>query len=507
MTSVLLTCPYCNAQFAYTPPGQDATRVTCPRCDDTFPWHPPAADVDERISAEPLPRVVMPDPTLLAARPAPRLPTRWIVQLAGLSILLGMVSLVLSVALPESNVTQRALPFMLLLAGIGLVATLWLWFLQTPRSNAVLAGFVLANMAGVALLVLPFALSTTAFRRSNDPRNPPEQPPSPSADRNRRAVDVPAVAPAQLAGLGYLPDNCKVVAGLHVAELYQQPIGATLFARHEAGADRAEPTPWMIEQGLSRVEVWAGLKPEAIDHVVFGLRVEGLFPHLTLVVRTRQPYDPLAVKAAQDALAAAQGTKVVPIKRLDRTLYQFNTKPAGYGMLWLADAQTVVLVWRLDALTERDVLALSEKQRQGAEGPPQVLRTLLEGKLSKGTLIWWCAVDIEQPQLAASMVPGASRDPELFKLLKTVRSLTGGLRLQGQDAAILANFECADVAGAQRLATLLERQQVPGLGQPKVLGPAPDGSDTWVLVQIRGTPEAVVRALRSVQLLPDLGKK
>jgi hypothetical protein len=511
MTAFLLTCPYCNAQFSYTPPSSAPVRVPCPRCDDIFAWQPPAAEEslsaprtgsrpgtlprlpasdDQRVSAQPLAQPALLVPPLTLQRPMQRLPTARIVQLAGLSVAVALISLMLNVVVP-SNTTEKALPFMLLLAGIGLVASLWLWFLQTPRSNAALAGFVLANMASVALLILPFLLSQTDFRRSHDPQKPPPEPPV--------AAQVTAVAPGELAGLGYLPVDHQLVAGIHVAELLRQPIGPKLFAKRKEGEP---PPPWLIDQGFGRVARWTGLQPEQIDHVVFGLRLDGLLPHLTMVVRTRGPYDPQTLKTAQETLAAAQGKKVVPVKHLGHDYYKFADQP-GNGNLWLADAQTLILVYRLDALTERDDLALTEKLRQGGEGPPPALRQILRSRLARGTLLWWCAID--QPQLAASML-GAKKEEELGKLLPNVRSVTGGLRLQKEEAAVLANFECADIATARRLAELLQQQNLPGVDKLTVEGPAPDGSDNWVLLQGRGQPEAVVRAVGRMQLLPGKGK-
>jgi hypothetical protein len=405
--------------------------------------------------------------------------------------MLAIGSLALKLAFPDSNTTQRALPFMLVLAGVGMVASLWLWFFQTARSNGVIAGFVLGNMVSVALLVLPFALEWTAFRRGNDPRKPPGEP-APLGARQRRGAPVPPVAPAQLAGLGYLPENCNLVAGIHVAELYQLPIGAKLFETRKAAADGEPPPPWLIEQGLGRVEAWTGLKPPSIDHIVFGLRIDDKLPHLTIVVRTREPYDPQSV-------AAKQG-KTVPIEHLNRKLYQFNTPPIGYGMLWLADARTLILVWRIDSLTDRDRQDLKDKPRMGADGPPPALRKVLSERLTRGTLIWWSAVDVEQPELAAGMLPGAAKDKELVKALQSVRSVTAGLRLQ-DDAAALASIECEDAASAKRLAELLPQQRLPGLDKPTVAGPAPDGSDAWVSLQLRGSPEAVVRTLRNLRLI------
>lgn len=483
MTSVLLTCPYCNAQVA-VPSVQEGMRVTCPRCDESFPASTAAAVETAAMPAQPAPP------------PRPQLPMRLVVQILLLSLGVGLASLILKLTLPESTTTQKAFPFMMLVAAAGLVASLWLWFFTAPHSNRAVAGFVLGNMVCIALLILPFALGTTNFRRRNDPQPVPPLP-EPVAKKNA----TEPVAPGQLPALGYLPDNCNVVAGIHVAELYQLPIGAELFGKRNTEVPgETVPAPWLIDQGLGRVELWTGLKAEAIDHIVFGLRVDGKLPHLTIVVRTRKPYDP--------ALVAAKQGKTVPLTLFRKNdLYQFRTPPIGNGILWLANEQTLVLVWRLDAMTDQDRLALKAEPRQGADAPPPLVRKVLAERLRAGTLIWWAAVDLEQPELVASLLPAAGKNEELAKLLKKVHTLTAGLRLQKEDAAVLANVECPDVATARRMAELLQQLAIPGLSKPTVSGPAPDGSDTWVLLQMRGSPEAVVQALQPVRLFARPGGK
>ena len=61
----------------------------------------------------------------------------------------------------------------------------------------------------------------------------------------------------------------------------------------------SEPRPWLVEQGLGFVEKYAGLRAVEIDHLVFGLKSEGFLPRVTVVVRTRLPYDPSRVAQAQ----------------------------------------------------------------------------------------------------------------------------------------------------------------------------------------------------------------
>ena len=180
--------------------------VTCPRCGEAYRWRDPLAaaarDADGVVAALPV-----------ASRPPAVVSMRWPVQLAGASLVLVSLSVVLKVALPESSTAQRGFPFMVIIAGIGLVVSLWLWFLRKRRTNAVLGFFVLGNMLCVALMIIPPAVYWTAFRRSNDPQAiniPP--PPTP--------VEAIPISPATLPALGYLPDDCNLVAGIHVAELF-----------------------------------------------------------------------------------------------------------------------------------------------------------------------------------------------------------------------------------------------------------------------------------------------
>jgi hypothetical protein len=500
MNSPVLICPYCNAQMPQPTRAATGSRIVCPRCEESIPWRPQEAGTLTLVAGEheaPL------NPTsLVADMPAlTNSARRLVTQLPVRSLSVILTSLALKLALPESNLTQRAFPFMVILAGIGLVVALWLWFLGKPRTNGVLAGFVLANMAAVALLVLPYALATKGFRRDHDPKQPPTAPQQ--ADASLPPVSGP-IAPANLAGLGYLPDDINIVAAIHVAELAQQPIGQKLLGRPKADAQGAEPAPWLIEQGLGRVEHLTGLKAEAMEHVVFGLKDAGM-PTLAVVVRTLKPYDPAL-------LARAQG-KVVPTEFRNRPLYQFTVVLGGQaplalpgqGLLWCADAQTLVLLFNLQ-LTARDKEMLAERPRIGSEVAPRALKPFLNERLPAGTQIWWAAADLEGPFKIANLLPGSPKDAKLAALMKKATRLAVGLRLEN-DATINGNVECADIATAQQLRECLKELNFPNLGKPKVAEPAPQGPDRWVAFQLRGSPEMVARALRSVRLIAAPGKQ
>ncbi len=276
MTTEQFSCPYCNALI---PRPASIGPVTCPRCGEAYRWQDRLA-----AAANGQAGVVIPPPASPSAAPM-----RWPLQLAGLSAALVAISLVLKVALPDSGTAQRGFPFMVILSGMGLVASLWLWFLRKPRSNVVLALFVLGNMACVALMIIPPAVMWTAFRRGNDPQ-PISIPPPPAP------VEMTPVAPATLAALGYLPDDCNLVAAIYIADLAADPIvGKALLAPAKNG----EASPWLIDLAVGRVEKLTGMKTEAVDHVVIGTRIDAGLPQLMIVVRTSKPYDPTVVAKAQ----------------------------------------------------------------------------------------------------------------------------------------------------------------------------------------------------------------
>jgi hypothetical protein len=472
MTPDVLTCPYCNA---LVPRPAQGGRVTCPRCEEVLPG-----------TDNGLPFSVRPAPLNAAPPPETAGPPEWLIQLAGISVLLVLVSLTLKLALPENNTAQRAFPFMVLLAGMGLVASLWLWFFQRTRSNHAIAGFVLSNMIVVAMMVLPFALATTKFRRGNDPQKPEIEPPGPGM-----SGALTPVAPSQLAGLAFVPDDCQILAGIHVAELTEAPGGAKLLAGSEA-----EPRPWLIALGMGFVENATGLQTADLDHLVIGVHMEGIQPRVSMVARTRRPYD--VGKVARSNLLS----HVVRVSHHGKDLFQFSVKLGeqlnlpvevkGEGSLWCADAKTLVLLFRFESMLPRD----KDLLRPTPQGPTGALRQLLEEKLTKGTQLWWAA-DLQELKFRPALLPIGKKDPELDKLMQGARRITGGLCL-ASDAAVLTTVECADAA--RRVAELLEKQSFKDL-KPKVVGPPPDSRERWVTLQLRGDSEAVTAVLRQIRLL------
>src|SRR5262249_18320079 len=97
-----------------------------------------------------------------------------------------------------------------------------------PRSRALALGIV-GVMALVALRALGLSLTPWGLRESRHPKTPVEL----QAARPHMPADLPA--------LGYLPVDCQIIAGVHVAELRKDPVGAQLLE---------PPLPGLLGVGL-----------------------------------------------------------------------------------------------------------------------------------------------------------------------------------------------------------------------------------------------------------------
>ncbi len=461
-----LTCPYCNAQVSATGLANAPGRIPCPRCGETFPYRP--AETGAGTTAPP--PSPQDAPSLLESTPA-----HLAVQLGVLSALSVGVSLVLRFAV-ASDITHRAFPFMFLLGAVGATASAWLWYFRRPRSNGAAAFFILGNMLAVAVLVLPFALATTDFRRARDPSPKGGLKQSPDGTG---AADARASA-AELPALGWLPEDSNLLVGIHVAEVLREPAGKEFLEQPSWGPLRA---------ALTQVEKWTGLKKEAIDHVALGVRTRQLLPRLTIVVQTHDRYDPAAFKLVLD--------ESKPMNHQGRLLYPLQIKPVGEGALWCVGERTLLLtLWWDGARFEEVRKGLPLAPRPPLQGLSPALRTCLEKRLPQGTPIWVAGESIP-PQMLAAILPFTRGVKGLPAPLAKVKAFDIGVRFYSdrREVGLLGDLECADREAAVALQKFLEGRSLPEVGAAKVVGPGDAGP--WVSFQLRGDPEKLRRALKS----------
>src|SRR5262249_5367679 len=153
--------------------------------------------------------------------------------------------------------------------------------MKPPRSEFISVPLILRLGLGVYLFVLAIILGRGYLQRQQGPTaigwrrfvlptilaatgavlvatllQPRRNPERPAED----FLPVRSVPAAELSGLGYLPDDVNIVAGLHVAEVLQNPDGRALWS----GLLHLGP----VDLGPERLGSLVQLKPEEIDHVV-----------------------------------------------------------------------------------------------------------------------------------------------------------------------------------------------------------------------------------------------
>ncbi|HYT94256.1 MAG TPA: hypothetical protein VEL76_36405 [Gemmataceae bacterium] len=477
----VLTCPYCNAQV----PGPEVprARIPCPRCGETFPYR---LLTSEGIAAGPPPPSPLvdpaPSPSLLRATPAHRA-----VEIGILGGLFILISLILR-AVSRDNGILMGVPFLFLLGGICLFASVWLWYFRERRSNQATGLFIVGNMVLVALLVLPYALLTVDFRRSRDPRGKEPEPESPAKDRAKTPPG--GYAAAELPALGWLPADNNIVIGIHLADLRRDKAGEAFLK---------DPSWEPLREALTRVEHLTGLKPETIDHIALGAQLLPGLPvplEFTAVVRTSEPYNPKSFGAV---LAERK-----PMLHEGRLLYPL---PFTGGGVWCADQRTLLVRVSLGSPFEQLKKTLPLTPRTGTEGLTAPLCEAIEKRLPRGTFVWMAGQSVPAEMLAA-VLPFADGTKSTPAPLKGVKTFAVGLAFQ-PDVALIGDLECADPKAAAALQTFLEGQKVEGIGAPKVVR-APGGANitgAWVSFQLRANPDALRQALRTGgKLFPGVGQ-
>jgi hypothetical protein len=376
MTTDPTTCPYCNAEVHLAAGLPAGHRITCPRCGEVFALREPTAAIQSHPGV-----TTTPPPGLAPVEIPPSPRQRWL-QSAG----------------ANRRVARLVLLAMLLMAAIGLI----------------------------------LALATVGFRRSNDKglvKRPSRRPPLPPAEDDR--ARAPAVPPAQLAALGYLPPETNNVVGVHVQELLASQAGRDLL-----------DTPFNVAGGelrLRRLKEWTGLSLDDVDHVVLGANLDDSFtPPVVLVARTVRPYDGAKVREAL-------GAKKMPRGQGKKTLYTFQTKGAPFKpVLWFPDERTVVI-----GLWAESVSDIPAKPADDLEALAAPVRNVLRERVGPGGPLW-IAGHIQDWKQGLTGLLAARLKADDFADLQRVR--TFATWVQPDPAPTLgATAACVDEKAARRL--------------------------------------------------------
>lgn len=470
-----VACPYCNA-FVHVPPGTPAgRRIACPRCDEAFAYLPrdatagaPAAERFATASADSI-------TTEAPAAPAPASDTfkgkaqlllRVLLAIGAVLVFVGgaYINSFVSNGLPVDfgTFTGVALTLATLLFVLGGVAFLWLWFFRVRRSNAAASAFLLANMCTIALVALGGALATQAYRRHNDAGLPARPRRSPVVEEINPPGPV-AVAPGRLAALGYLPPKIDLVAGVHVAELMDDPVGRKLITEPLKFGNR--------EVRLADLPAKLGLDAKELDHFVLGMHSDEPLS-VVFVARTRQPYDALKLRQTLNA-------RGLPGTPAGRTLYQV-TLPLGNlpALLWCPDKNTFLVALARESL---------EKAADGCQGTPDPLtpevREVLSERVRPVGQLWVAGNSADWTKSAGALLL-SGLPAEWQKQLAPVR--TFGIWAVSADKAVTLNAaaRCGDAAAAAVLEKWLAVRTA-GKNAPTVVR-----EGEWLSVQSRAEADA-----------------
>jgi hypothetical protein len=359
-------------------------------------------------------------------------------------------------------------------------------------------GAVALLIVGVMVLMagggLALALLTQASRRSHDRPPPPEELPP----------RVRVVAPADLAGLGYLPPDTDLVAAVQVAAMLEEPAGQKFLQRFRPEAllrGQAAEGPALP----GNLEEWTGLGPGDLDSLVAGLKVADkvLPPRFILVARARRAFD------EQKVLSALRAERE---PGSGRQLYRFHVERLGQKpVLWFADDRTLIV-----ALTPEQLAEVPETPRTGPDHLPAPLQEAIRNRLGDGAQVWAAGHATDWEKTTVGFLLAIPRARQLLAPLEQIRTFAVGLRF-GDGLSLNGAFQCGDAAAAQKLAERLAAP--PGDENGTLLAPlagsrartrelaktlrvAREGKDSrWVTVRAEAGPEAV-KAVRPKDLTP-----
>ncbi len=436
MPSSLVSCPFCNARTTLPGSMTAGQRVTCARCGESFVYRL----TDEDGSVLDSQQLTVTIPSQLSQR-APR---RWSNGVIAGIILGGMCTLaLLGLRFALSTVEERravdkekpvvetlsvpwlariALGAYIVFLAITLVRS-WNRGQPTAVAEPRLARQWLTPLVGLAVLIaVGLVLLSIESRPARHAR----------PDNQAALGPVPAVAPVDLPALGFLPPDTNIVAGFHVAEAFQNPLGRELFSNS---------TLKLGDISLKSLEDWTGLKFPQMDHVVLGIKLDDHFPPRTiLVVRTRWPIDEREVRQNLDAKPTRE--------RQGRMVYRFKPDLVGDAYLWRGDDRTLIVV-----LNAKDLDAIPSNIRPGVEHLPSPLASCLKERVRSATI--WAVGHVNDWNNTPLQLLSVAKRNEDWNLVSKLRTFGGWMQV-AEAVTFSAIFECATEASAQALLEVLK---------------------------------------------------
>jgi len=317
-----------------------------------------------------------------------------------------------------------------------------------PRNRKTML-VLLGIMLTMAFLSLSYMLWTQGIRRSRDPHI------------TKHLAPIGQRRPLELVGLGYLPKDVSLIAGLHVAEM---------VADKEAGSKLlAKPRPAYVGWVFEQIAGMTGLDADGLDHVVVGVTFD-TSPQLVMVMATRAPVDLARV---------AKSTKPHPSRLYKgKPLYVYSVDPIGEALLWCVEERTLVAVFRLDQPTPAHLDALAPEPLPAREVLPAQTYGVLKERLRTHQFAW-AAGRLDKLGVFRAFLPPNLRPVKDINTFALGIEPTAGLTLTG-------NFLMTDAKSAARYKDFLENVKIDGAKTQKVEMTAEDAEEQWVTWQVRG---------------------
>jgi hypothetical protein len=221
----------------------------------------------------------------------------------------------------------------------------------------------LVFIVGLAVLALGVGIAADQWLNHNESSSiPPNEP--------ARAV----IPPAELPGIGYLPESTEVVLAIQLPALMEK------FDPDE----RDDPTRALANMGLPEtvietMEKASGVGLKNVNELVVGMGFEkGSFPpQIVVVVHTRRPYDMAAV--ARDA-------KARQLKRDGRTLHVVKASPVPEIYWWGPNDRVLVAT-----LLARDFADVPVEPRTGIGHLRPQVADLIRDRVPGDSAAWLVA--------------------------------------------------------------------------------------------------------------------
>ncbi len=301
-------------------------------------------------------------------------------------------------------------------------------------------------LAGITAIVVTMAMLRVHIRVSSDPNA--------AEDIFVRPV-VRSVRPAELPGLGYLPDDTNVIAAVNIGELMETPAGREFLnappplplSPEGRGSDRAAGGFW----SWRRLQDWTGIGLSEIDHVIVGLKVDNnLLPRLIVVIETNRPF---------------------AVNQIKRNL-RASKLPDPEAYLFPSDRVLIL------GLTKKDLEPVSVQRREGIGHLALPLQTALRERIPRGAQFWATGhADDWRKTLALAYLAGLPKENR--ELIQRIQTFAIGLRVE-QGPIIDAAFQCSDEPAAKALEQWLRQQELDELKEMKI-----SQKEDWVSIQAK----------------------